>query len=60
MSDWIEVASGSFPDLLEVLHKMGHPAYKDWVERGYPQGNAGVKIYGYRDKFRIEEYRQVG
>lgn len=60
MSKEVNVASGTHPDLLDILEKMGHPAYKNWEKRGKPTGPAGVIIFGKGAFFRIDPYNQQG
>ncbi len=56
----VVLASGTYPELLDTLRKMEHPAYEEWRSKGCSNGNAGVIIYGWKDKFKIIPYNQVG
>ena len=56
----VVLASGSCPELLGILKRMKHPAYKEWRKAGYPTGNAGVIIRGWEDKIEIIPYKQIG
>ena len=57
---WEEVNSGSkIRDVLFPIIKES-PAYKDWEERGFPQGNAGIILLKRGKEFRIEVCREFG